>query len=253
MDLNELESLMAMAQAMDARAPRRKQPERVPYPDLPKGVRNAAVRQWQSLLWSIDSAEQHGKHALQGLTVALARIIIGQGLQGLILNAQEFHKPPLDIPDLLWDEDLPLNNAGQSMRQLRAKLPRPISVDLNDAAVFPSPWERWRFHGALQKLGAGREWGPWKQDHRNHFGIAWRPWPMVWVHNGNHSTMAALVRGGGKLRCSEAFDFAPVLQAVNTDGVNWYRADTGSVIEKVKSMPMAGIFVIGQRLLTHKG
>ncbi|WP_157270518.1 DUF6710 family protein [Azohydromonas aeria] len=252
MDREKLDSLMLLAEEIDDSLPRRRRPEHIPYPELPKGARNAVARQWKSLLWSIDNAEQHGKHALQGLTVALARVIIGEGLQGLILNAQESYKPPLDIPDLLWNEDLPLNKAGQSMRQLAVKLPRTISVELNETAVFPSPWERSRFHGALQKLGPGREWGPWKQDRRNHFSFAWRPWPVVWVHNGNHSTMAALVRGGGKLKCTETFYFAPVLKAVNTDGVNWSRADTGSVIEKVRSLPMAGIFVIGQRLLAFK-
>jgi hypothetical protein len=248
MTLNKLDELMALAHALEAGRPRRKQLERVPYPNLPKGARNAAARQWRSLLWSIDSAEQQGQHALRGLTVALARIIIGRGLEGLILNAQEFHKPPLDIPDLLWPEDLPLNAAGQSMRQLATKLPRTLSVELNETAVFPSPWERWRFHGALQKLGPGREWGPWKQDPRNHLSVAWRPWPVVWVHNGNHSTMAALVRGGGRLKCKEAFDFTPVLEAVRTDGIMWTRADNGSELGPVRSVPMAGIFLIGQRL-----
>lgn len=70
----------------------------------------------------------------------------------------------------------------------------------------------------------------------------------MWVDNGNHSTMAALVRGGGRLKCKEAFDFTPVLEAVRTDGITWARAADGSKIGPVRSMPMAGIFLIGQRL-----
>ena len=79
--------------------------------------------------------------------------------------------------------------------------------------------------------------------------MAWKPWPLVRVSNGNHSTMAALIRGGGRLRCEETFDYSPVLRAVRTDGVNWIRKADDSMIGPVRSMAMAGIFVIGQRLI----
>jgi len=242
-----LQDLKALAAAADARRPRSRQPERLPYPEFPRQRRLTAAHRWKSLLWSIDTAQAHEVHALRGLTVALSRIIHGHALDALLLDAREFLKPELNPSDLLWDEDLPLKAGGQTMRDLITPSARSLSVDLNDAAVFPSPWERWRLHGALQNLGTGRSWGPWRQD-RNHFGVAWRPWPLVWVSNGNHSTMAALVRGGGRFKCHEAFDFTPVLSAVRTDGINWYRVDNGEELGPVHSMPMAGIFVIGQRL-----
>ena len=47
--------------------------ERIPAPKLPKG-KLSSKDQWCSLLWSIDTAESHGSHALSGLTQALARI-----------------------------------------------------------------------------------------------------------------------------------------------------------------------------------
>lgn len=240
--------LEALAAAVDARRPRSRQPERLPYPELPRQRRLTAAQRWQSLLWSIDTAQAHGNHALRGLTVALSRIIHGQALDALLLDARESRKPELDPSDLLWDEHLPLTATGQTMRDLIARSARSLSVDLNDAAVFPSPWERWRLHEALHNLGPSRAWGSWRQD-SNHFGIAWKPWPLVWVSNGNHSTMAALVRGGGRFKCHEAFDFTPVLSAVQTDGFRWYRVDNGEELGPARSMPMAGIFVIGQRLI----
>jgi len=163
------------------------------------------------------------------------------------MDAREFHKPDWDADNLLWDVSLPLNAAGDTRASLMKKAARTLSVDLNDAIVFPQPWERWRLLQALHNLGEKRRWGTWRQD-PNHFGIAWKPWPIVWVSNGNHSTMAALIRGGGKFRCNAAYDFAPVLAAVETDGVNWLRRDTGAVLEPVRSLPMAGIFEIGRRL-----
>lgn len=163
------------------------------------------------------------------------------------MDAREFHKPAWDADDLLWDESLPLNAAGDTRASMTKKAARTLSVELNDAIIFPAPWERWRLFRALQNIGDKRPWGPWRQD-RNHFGIAWKPWPIVWVSNGNHSTMAALLRGGGKFKCKAAYDFTPVLKAVRTDGVNWIRLDTGAVLGPVRSLPMAGIFEIGRRL-----
>lgn len=227
--------------------PARKLPMRIDYPKLPATKTLTARQQWVSLQWSIDSAQAHGKHALRGLAVSLSQIIRAQALQSLLMDAREFHKPAWDAEDLLWDESLPLNAAGDTRASLLKKLPRALSVELSDAIVFPAPWERWRLFNALQHLGAKRQWGPWRQD-RNHFGVAWKPWPIVWVTNGNHSTMAALVRGGGKFKCYAAYDFAPVIHAVGTDGVNWFRLDSGAVLEPVRSLPMAAIFEIGRRL-----
>jgi hypothetical protein len=213
-DFSRLESLKAMLDEVDRLPRERTMPRRVSYPDLPKGKDSAAQlqRQWLSLLWSIESAAASGKHGLKGLTVALGRIVVARELEAFLLNAEEHQKPLRTVEDLLWDERLPLNAAGQSMQNLMRKLPRAPSVEMNETAVFPSPWDRWRLFAAIGGLGEGRPWGPWKQEPNNHYAVAWKPWPMVWVDNGNHSTMAALVRGGGKLKCKEAFDFTPVLE-----------------------------------------
>lgn len=225
---------------------------RVPYPSLPSKGRLTRAQTWESILWSIDQAEASGKHALRGLAIALSQVIRAQALETLIMDAREYHKPKWGGDDLLWDESLPVNAAGDTRISLLKKAPRTLSAHLNDAIVFPEPWERWRLIRALHNLGEKRPWGPWRQD-PNHYGIAWKPWPIVWVVNGNHSTMAALVRGGGKFKCYAAYDFAPVLQAVETDGVNWLRTDTGAILEPVRSLPMAGIFEVGKRLLYPPG
>ncbi|RTL27710.1 MAG: hypothetical protein EKK47_18090 [Burkholderiales bacterium] len=240
--------LAALLKNLSKEFPAAKLPKRVPYPNLPKSGCLTRSQQWESMLWSIDSARAHGKHELRGLAVALSQVIRARAIETLVMEAREFHKPAWDADDLLWDKSLPLNEAGDTRASLTKKAFRTLSVDLNDAVVFPSPWERWRLLRSLQNLGKKREWGTWRQD-RNHFGIAWKPWPIVWVSNGNHSTMAALICGGGKFKCYEAYDFGAVLQAVRTDGVHWIRLDTGEVLEPVRSLPMAGIFEIGRRLL----
>ncbi|MBK4734687.1 DUF6710 family protein [Noviherbaspirillum pedocola] len=185
---------------------------------------------------------------MRGLTIALSRLIQAEMLELLLFDARHSHKPPLLPSGLLWDGDLPLTIDGATMDQLIHPVEQPILVRLEDAAVFPRVWERWRLHRALGRIGPEREDGPYVQSD-NHFGTGWYPWPLVWLENGNHSTLAAQLQGGGQFACYASFDFTPVLRAVRTDGANWYRVDDGTSLGTVTSVPMAGIFVIGQRLV----
>ena len=222
-------------------------PVRVPLPDVPEKRRLNRKERWKSLLWAIDSAEANGPDSLRGLTIALSRVIQGQALDALLFDIRWHKKSPLDPDRPLWNPDLPLNEAGQTMRELLVELKQPVCVDLADAAVFPHVWERWRMHKALGRIGAGRADGRWRQTD-NHYGVGWQPWPIVLLGNGNHSTFAAQLRGGGRLTCQQSYDFTPVLRAVKTDGEYWYRTDDGAKLEAVKLEAMAGIFVVGQRL-----
>jgi len=243
------ESMRDLLKDLTKKYPAKKLPARVPYPKLRgKGLLPPA-QQWESLLWSIDSAQAHGSHALRGLAVALSQVIRARAIEALVLDAREHRKPSWDADDLLWEEALPVNAAGDTRATLTTKVARTLSVELNDAIVFPAPWERRRLFKSLQNIGEKRSWGAWRQD-SNHLGIAWKPWPIVWVTNGNHSTMAGLIRGGGKFKCHETYDFSSVLRAVRTDGVDWIREDTDEVLEPVRSLHMAGIFEIGRRLLS---
>lgn len=244
-----LADLLTLAEEVDRENAlnRVKSPERVPYPELPPKGRLRPPHRWESLLWSIESAAQHGPDALRGLTIALSRVIQGEMLETLLFDAREHRTHNFDPKSPLWDLKLPLNAAGQTLEDLMVRKKKAIKVKLEDAAVFPHPWERWRLHGALGNMGKGRPWKAFRQSH-NHLGIGWLPWPIVMIWNGNHSTLAAQLRGGGKLTCEETYDLSPILKAVRTDGAQWYRVDDGSSLGLVESMAMAGIFVIGQRL-----
>lgn len=249
-DTAALAALAKAAEKMErtAKPDATKQPQRVPYPDLPVRGRLRDAHRWESLLWSIDSAAQHGRDGLQGLTIALSRVIQGECLDALLFDAREHRKHTLDPKSPFWAPRLPLNDAGQTLDDLMVRKKKALTVKLEDAAVFPHAWERWRLHKALGNMGKGRPWKAFRQSD-NHLGIGWLPWPIVMVWNGNHSTLAGQLRGGGELTCEETYDLAAVLRAVRTDGAHWYRVDDGSSLGPVKSMAMAGIFVIGQRLL----
>ena len=94
------------------------------------------------------------------------------------------------IDDLLWDRRRPITRTGQCLQDLLK--PRRVRdrVDLGAAAVISNIWEPWRLARAFQHLRLSGTWDVWKQE-TNHHAIAWHPWPLIWIDNGNHSATAA--------------------------------------------------------------
>jgi len=251
---NGLEQLIAEARAMGKsvvakgkiRQHKRIRETRVELPLLPKRRRLTKDEEWLSLLWMIDTAEAHGKLALHGLTIALARLIQAESLRVLFFDARPHRSPDNDVNDLLWDRNSPISSDGRKIDDLLVRR-RGRNIELGSAAVIVGVWERWRLARALQNLGPSGEWGSWRQDD-NHRAVAWYPWPLIWVDNGNHSTTAALLRGGGAMTCEASFDAAPLLRLVSTDGKMWF-GENRRALGPVRSVPLAGIFEIGRRLL----
>lgn len=88
---------------------------RFPIPMLP--VDELTVTdQWASLLWNIKTAEAHGKNALEGLTIALARIIQADILEKLLFDAREGSRAHNSIETLLWDTKQPIRADGSSIK-----------------------------------------------------------------------------------------------------------------------------------------
>ena len=246
-----LAELEALVKSVDGQATRRRLPRPIPVPVLGRGRRLGIADQWASLLWSIDTAQEYGKGALRGVALSLARMIQAQTLESLLLDVRRPVRNGMSVDQLLWADDLVLDKNGGTLKTLPRKMRRSGERLMSESLVFPDPWERTRFIKAVGNIGEGLAHGNWRQD-ANHFGVEWRPWPIFWISNGNHSTMAGLVRSGANFRPYETYDLSPVLRAVKTDGVRWYRSDTNQSFEVVLSMPMAGIFVIGQRLIGMK-
>lgn len=220
---------------------------RIPLPKLLKG-KLSVQDQWTSLIWNIDTAQAHGKRALNGLTLALTRIIQADILGSLLLDVRQPNQA-LDTPnELLWDRKLPVREDGSTMRDLLRPRRRTSSQELMHTAVIPKPWEPWRLSRSLENLGPGGNWKEWSQTDNFH-AVGWTPWPLVWVDNGNHSTMAAMLTHGGRFTVSECYDAKELLFNVYSDGTNWLRFDDDKVIAPVNSLPMAGIFEIGRRLV----
>lgn len=224
---------------------------RIQHPRLPEKGPLTKAQQWRSLLWIIDTAQAHGDHALRGLTIALARMVQAEAFSILLLDARPHRSPDGSVNDLLWDTNLPVTQSGQKMGDLLKRRRKRDSFDLGKSAVITNVWEPWRLARALQNLGPSCAWGPWRQD-ENHHAVAWYPWPIVWVDNGNHSATTATLKGGGMIRCEACVDATPLLRVVTTNGRQWF-GENRRVLGKVGSLPMAGIFEIGRRLIRPRG
>jgi hypothetical protein len=226
----------------------RRQAKRVPAPKLSGKRKPSKEDQWASLVWNIDTAEEHGARALKGLTLALIRIIQAEILKALFLDARP-GKTADDCPNtLLWDSSIAIGCDGATMSDLLHFEKGSITLDIAHSAVIPQPWEHWRLARALQNLGPDGIDGVWRQMSNTH-AVAWMPWPLVWIDNGNHTAMATIVTHNGTLEVSEWLDAKELLLSVYCDGINWLRVDDDQIIAPVQSLPMAGIFEIGRRLV----
>ena len=153
---DSLDKILASARQLDAALPRRRPVHQFESPPLPPRRRLNDHERWASLLWSIESAQAHGVHALKGLAVGLAGVINAESLQTRIFDARPDRRARTNVNDLLWDWTAPITMAGERADQLMVKARRTLSVDLNEVAVLPQPGQRGRLHRALQNLGAGR-------------------------------------------------------------------------------------------------
>ncbi len=223
---------------------------RVPHPTLPQKGPLTKAQQWRSLLWMIDTAQAHGDEALRGLTIALARMIQAEAFAVLFLDARPHRSPDGSQDDLLWDKNLPITQNGRSLASLLVNRRKREYFELCASAVIANFWEPWRLVRAFQNLGPTCAWGAWCQS-LNHHAVVWHPWPLIWIDNGNHSTTAAILKGGGKIQCEASFDAEPLLRVVTTNGRHWF-GENGRKLSPVYSLPMAGILEIGRRLIQSK-
>ena len=77
---------------------------------------------WDSVIWNINMAEQQGKRALMGLTIAFVRMIQAEILNKLLFDARTGSAERFSIEDLLWDKNLEINNDGSTMNDLIRKI-----------------------------------------------------------------------------------------------------------------------------------
>jgi|GEM_PF-2786204 len=216
----------------------------VPVPELPPRGPLSSADQWRSIIWSIDSAELHGEASLKGLALAFGKIIQADYLKTLMMDARVRVEPHSDVSVMLWEEDLPLTEKSETLRDLLSVRAGCSPLALSQTIVLSAPWVRYRLFRALENLGKN----PFRQD-SNHQATVWLPWPIVWVSNGYHSISVGAMYGSAILDGLDQYDASSLLMAVRPDGKDWLRTHDNSVIAPIHSLAMAAIFEIGRRLL----
>jgi hypothetical protein len=157
--------------------------------------------------------------------------LIGRRLQATVMTKVFGYSPDSDSAvfhcdqdQLMFHESEPLTRSGRSLNDLKVPIARKkVTVDLGRDIILPCPWELERVSGALSGLRKGGEWGKWQQDRRNHLVIWWSPLNIAWVHGGNHSILAGIAYGAGRVVPEEAYDISPIYRHVRCDGVAYRR------------------------------
>lgn len=126
-----------------------------------------------------------------------------------------------------------------------------IELNLACDPILPTPWERGRYANALASIGPGKALGEWRQD-PNHSVSLWLPWGIGFVNGGNHSISSGILAGEKSLVvASEVFDFSPVLNLVECDGIHYRLKSTREVLAEVSDHRRAAVFEIGRLLVKY--
>lgn len=151
-------------------------------------------------------------------------------------------------PDDLWFSIRePLNDVGEGFEDLAPQIEVVVPVSPTADLVMPEPWSKERLLNAVPRIGAGREWGPFRQD-PNHLIELWLPIRVAWVFGGNHSITAVILRAEGELESTIVRELDPLYDHVACDGEVFFRLRDQSTIGPVFDHEWAAIFEIGRYL-----
>jgi hypothetical protein len=151
----------------------------------------------------------------------------------------------------LFDHGATLTRDGRRLDDLKREAPAPRPLNLAWDLIFPWPWNAGRIINAFSNLRPGGEWGPWRQD-PNHCVELWLPVGIAWVHGGNHSITAGILRGEGEIRPEITYDISQIYKHVTCDGIKYYRKYDGKSIGVVPDFEMAVVFEIGRLMSKYR-
>ncbi len=118
--------------------------------------------------------------------------------------------------------------------------------------ILPWPWNLSRVASNVSGIGPGRRCGAWKQYPKNHSVEYWRPFGIGWVHGGNHSIMAGIIQGEGRIETDNVYDLSTLFPHVRFNGETFVRVSDDTVIQEALYFEFAAIFEVG-RLMHERG
>ena len=123
-------------------------------------------------------------------------------------------------------------------------------LELGKDVVFTWPWNRNRYIENLCHFSTRQPEGsviPWKEDY-NHYVTQMLPWRIYLVGTGNHSMLAGVATGRGRVTPRVLDDSSWLLSKYHTDGKFWYDSQSKKKLERVKNYRGAAVFEIGRLL-----
>lgn len=193
--------------------------------------------------------------------------ILGRGLQSDYMKYLFYYDcegGEHNVPNLEWStigfdnrsNFVGANNDIVKFYDLKKEIKSNKKLNLSKDLVLPWPWNRGRLIGIISNIGKDRDWGPWKQDYKNHYVEVWLPLGVAWVNGGNHSIAMGIIQGG-QLQPEYYYDISEVYKHIRCDGNNFIRTKINSIIRDeivcpVTNVDFAAIFEIG-RLLVQRG
>lgn len=124
-------------------------------------------------------------------------------------------------------------------------------LNLATDLVFATPWNRVGTAHTMAWIGTAIAGRAWSQDDNHQIDLL-LPWGIGIVTCGNHSITAGILAGEGTMTADVVYDMAPILEAVECDGVVYRNRATGTVIAPVTDPRRGAAWEIG-RLMRATG
>ncbi|HBJ2622082.1 TPA: hypothetical protein LA827_001821 [Clostridium botulinum] len=154
------------------------------------------------------------------------------------------------INELFFDIGFYISNNGKNIMSILAdENNESFEVDLTEDFVIPIAWNRNRFISNLTHIG--KEYSnPFKFIELNHYSYFFKPINITIMTNGNHSTLAGILKKEGKIKPTKIVNLNDRYKEIKFDGTYYRNINTNEILHEVKNFELGAIFEIG-RLITE--
>ncbi|GAA0338324.1 hypothetical protein GCM10008967_30750 [Bacillus carboniphilus] len=216
------------------------------------------IKKFEQMINFAESVIQKGdstlkeKHPVLDIIRLLGRRTQSEMISDILHSEEEVHAPNHSLERLLFNHTILLTEDGRDLIDFKKRVRSERAIKLKRDLVLPTPGKQSKLLQTLTKIGFDREWGPWTQDRVNHKVEVWLPMGIAWVHSGNHSIIAGIIRSEGIIKTNNIYDISEIYRYVYCDGLNFYRKEDNSIIAPVQNLEFAAIFEIGRRMKEKK-
>ncbi|WP_158161276.1 DUF6710 family protein [Grimontia hollisae] len=123
-------------------------------------------------------------------------------------------------------------------------------VDLSSDPVITSPWHPQRITRNLGMIGDGMPCGPFEESSNHSASYCW-PLNVALVTGGNHSIAQGILRGQGRVKVEECYDFTPIIEQVFFDGIEWALICSGQKLGQPRFKEIGWAWELGRILMRH--